>query len=70
MAMKGYERLRSKHVECSLLTGQEAEKTAADTHVSCTMEMANLSKIYEVSVEIQTNYSSVKWSGDPSGWRD
>ena len=52
-AMKGYERLRNKHVKCSLLTGQESEGTAVDcTHISCTMEMTNLSKIYEVSMEI------------------
>ena len=40
--------MAAKNVRCTLITGQEMEKTGEDTHVSCTVEMANISKQYEV----------------------
>lgn len=42
-------------VNCSLLTGQERNMVANETHLSCTVEMCDLNRRYDVAVldEIQ-----------------
>jgi ATP-dependent RNA helicase SUPV3L1/SUV3 len=37
-------------VACNLVTGQELLEVPGANHVSCTVEMANLSQPYEVAV--------------------
>lgn len=51
--MQVQEKMVQKSVKCTLLTGQEIEQTAKDTHVSCTVEMANISKPYEVALHVR-----------------
>lgn len=42
-------------VRCSLVTGEEVREVPGATHVSCTVEMANLNRRWDVAVidEIQ-----------------
>lgn len=42
--------LAAKGVRCSLLTGQEKDQAKDETHISCTVEMANLTKDFDVAV--------------------
>jgi ATP-dependent RNA helicase SUPV3L1/SUV3 len=55
LALEIYERLNREGVRASLLTGQERRDVPLATHVSCTVEMVNISKRYDIAVvdEIQ-----------------
>jgi ATP-dependent RNA helicase SUPV3L1/SUV3 len=56
--------LCDKGIKCSLLTGQERTTVDGETHVSCTVEMADLQKRFEVAVIDETQLL-----GDESrGW--
>ena len=56
--------LCDKGVKCSLLTGQERTTVDGETHISCTVEMADLQKKFEVAVIDETQLL-----GDESrGW--
>jgi hypothetical protein len=50
LAHEVYEKLISRGVVCSLVTGQQKIETAMDTHVACTIEMANVNVIVDVAV--------------------
>ena len=55
LALEIYERLNSEEVICSLSTGEEEDVKENATHVSCTIEKANIKKQYDIAVidEIQ-----------------
>jgi len=55
LALEVYEQLNRQGVYTSLMTGQEQRHVPFSTHVSCTIEMINLDKEYDVAVidEIQ-----------------
>jgi len=55
LALEIYERLNDEGTICNLLTGQERQESPLATHLSCTMEMAFLSRDVEIAVldEIQ-----------------
>jgi ATP-dependent RNA helicase SUPV3L1/SUV3 len=58
------EKLRSHHLHCSLLTGQEKDLHDQATHISCTIEMVDLSTFYHCAV-----IDEMQVIGDPSrGW--
>jgi hypothetical protein len=42
--------LLNRGVQCSLVTGQERDSPENSTHISCTVEMADLSTEFEVAV--------------------
>jgi ATP-dependent RNA helicase SUPV3L1/SUV3 len=64
LAWEVYETLTSKGVKCSLVTGQEKEMAEDETHVSCTVEMADLRRPFDVAV-----IDEVQLLGDESrGW--
>lgn len=44
------ERLRAAKVKCDLVTGQERDLIEDSTHVSCTVEMTDLSRRYDCAV--------------------
>ena len=48
LALEGYESLRAKDIECSLITGEEQIIDEEATHISSTIEMMN----YEVDVDV------------------
>lgn len=50
MAMEGYDRLKSFGICSDMMTGEECIKTAGATHVSATIEMADIETSYEVAV--------------------
>ena len=45
-------------MRCSLITGEDKREVPGATHFSCTVEMANIKKRYDVAVidEIQAGY--------------
>jgi len=55
LALEVYEQLNRQGVYTDLLTGQEQRQVPFATHISCTLEMVNISKEYDVAVvdEIQ-----------------
>ena len=55
LALENYERLNAEGVPCNLLTGEEELRVDGALHSSCTVEKADIQKIYEVAVidEIQ-----------------
>eukprot|EP00803_Ostreobium_quekettii_P001475 evm.model.scf_100EXC.6 EVM.evm.TU.scf_100EXC.6 scf_100EXC:44762-53616(+) len=44
------ERLMGRGVQCSLVTGQEVTEVPGASHVSCTLEMANIGKPLQIAV--------------------
>lgn len=50
LAWEVAEKLRQKGVLCNLLTGQEKDFIDGGTHVSCTVEMADLKNKFDVAV--------------------
>eukprot|EP00602_Paraphysomonas_sp_CaronLab_P001007 CAMPEP_0185033648 /NCGR_PEP_ID=MMETSP1103-20130426/22779_1 /TAXON_ID=36769 /ORGANISM="Paraphysomonas bandaiensis, Strain Caron Lab Isolate" /LENGTH=626 /DNA_ID=CAMNT_0027569993 /DNA_START=118 /DNA_END=1995 /DNA_ORIENTATION=- len=64
LAWEVYEALREKSVKCDLITGQERDQIPDATHVSCTVEMTDLSTQYDCAVIDETQVI-----GDSSrGW--
>jgi ATP-dependent RNA helicase SUPV3L1/SUV3 len=55
LAWEVAEKLNDEGVKCSLKTGQERSISEYDTHISCTIEMCDISKQFDVAVidEIQ-----------------
>jgi ATP-dependent RNA helicase SUPV3L1/SUV3 len=55
LALEVYEQLNTEGVYCSLMTGQERTEVDFANHTSCTIEMVNVNKTYDVAVidEIQ-----------------
>ncbi|MGL5068711.1 MAG: helicase-related protein [Sarcina sp.] len=55
LALEIYERLNKENVICNLSTGEEEDIKDNATHVSCTIEKANIKKQYDIAVidEIQ-----------------
>ena len=55
LALEVYEQLNKQGVYTDLLTGQEKREVPFSTHISCTLEMVNMTKEYDVAVidEIQ-----------------
>eukprot|EP01041_Mallomonas_annulata_P007206 gene7206-14696_t len=55
LALEVYEQLNRNGVYCDLLTGQEQRQVPFSTHTSCTVEMVNINREYDVAVidEIQ-----------------
>lgn len=55
LALENFERLNSEGTPCNLLTGEEEVLVEGAGHFSCTVEKANIEKLYEVAVldEIQ-----------------
>ena len=55
LALENFERLNNEGVKCNLLTGEEEILFEDATHVSCTIEKANIHERYDVAVidEIQ-----------------
>ena len=43
-------KLRGKSIDCALLTGQERDYPENFTHISCTVEMADLKEKFDVAV--------------------
>lgn len=58
LAVEIFNDLNKHGISCDLVTGQAIKKKPLSTHVSSTIEVANFSTIYEVSVidEIQVNF--------------
>ena len=50
LAWEVSEKMREKNVRCNLLTGQEKDILDDATHVSCTVEMVDLRRRYDVAV--------------------
>lgn len=50
LAWEVYEKLNSKDVPCELWTGQEVKEVEGSRHMSCTVEMADVSRTYDVAV--------------------
>lgn len=50
LAFEGQEKLISKGVDCSLLTGEEEDIHHGATHISCTVEMLDTSRFFDVIV--------------------
>ena len=50
LAWEVQETLLKRGVKCSLVTGQEKDSVENETHISCTVEMADLSREFEVAV--------------------
>ena len=50
LAWEVSEKMREKDVRCNLLTGQEKDILEGATHVSCTVEMVDLRRRYDVAV--------------------
>lgn len=55
LALEVYENLTRQGIYCDLLTGQEKRALPHSTHVSCTLEMVNIQREFDVAVidEIQ-----------------
>lgn len=55
LAWENYEKMTAKGVKCALVTGQEAVEVPGATHCSSTVEMVDMTKIFDVAVldEIQ-----------------
>ncbi|KAJ0399188.1 hypothetical protein P43SY_004351 [Pythium insidiosum] len=64
LALEIYERLNMDGVYTSLVTGQEKKIMPHATHVSCTVEMANINRKWDVAV-----IDEIQLIGDPQrGW--
>ena len=66
LALEIYEKLNREGVLASLLTGQERQEVPMATHISCTVEMVNVNKVYDVAV-----IDEIQMIGDPergSAW--
>lgn len=50
LALENFERLGSEGVPCSLLTGEEEVRVPGAEHLCCTVEKANLGRLYDVAV--------------------
>ena len=50
LAWEVHETLQKKGVKCSLITGQERDFVEGGTHISCTVEMADLNTTFDVAV--------------------
>ena len=50
LAWEVYEKLNMNGVPCELWTGQEVKEIEGSRHVSCTVEMADITRIYDVAV--------------------
>lgn len=50
LAWEVSETLANRGVPCNLITGQEKQLHHDATHVSCTIEMADLQALYDVAV--------------------
>lgn len=55
LALEVYEQLNLQGVHTDLLTGQEKRQIPGSSHISCTLEMVNINRDYDVAVidEIQ-----------------
>uniref|UniRef100_M4BBS7 RNA helicase n=1 Tax=Hyaloperonospora arabidopsidis (strain Emoy2) TaxID=559515 RepID=M4BBS7_HYAAE len=64
LALEIYERMNSDGLYTSLVTGQEKKIMPHSTHVSCTVEMANINRPWDVAV-----IDEIQLIGDPQrGW--
>ncbi len=64
LALEIYEKLNMDGIYTSLVTGQEKKIIPFATHVSCTVEMANINKKWDVAV-----IDEIQLIGDPQrGW--
>lgn len=50
LAWEVYEKLNMNGVPCELWTGQEVKEVEGSRHVSCTVEMADITRVYDVAV--------------------
>jgi len=50
LAWEVYEKLNMNGVLCELWTGQEVKEIEGSRHVSCTVEMADITRVYDVAV--------------------
>ncbi|MBU3180918.1 helicase-related protein [Clostridium psychrophilum] len=67
LALENFEKLNNEGIICDLLTGEEQILKIGSTHVSCTIEMANLKEYYDIAVidEIQMikdQHRGMAWS--------
>ncbi|UIZ25241.1 hypothetical protein KXD40_009062 [Peronospora effusa] len=64
LALEIFERMNSDGFYTSLVTGQEKKMVPYSTHVSCTVEMANINRPWDVAV-----IDEIQLIGDPQrGW--
>ncbi|KAF1785192.1 P-loop containing nucleoside triphosphate hydrolase [Phytophthora cactorum] len=64
LALEIFERMNSDGLYTSLVTGQEKKLVPYSTHVSCTVEMANINRPWDVAV-----IDEIQLIGDPQrGW--
>lgn len=64
LALEIFERMNSNGLYTSLVTGQEKKIVPYSTHVSCTVEMANINRPWDVAV-----IDEIQLIGDPQrGW--
>ncbi|EEY58821.1 ATP-dependent RNA helicase SUPV3L1, putative [Phytophthora infestans T30-4] len=64
LALEIFERLNADGLYTSLVTGQEKKLVPYSTHVSCTVEMANINRPWDVAV-----VDEIQLIGDPQrGW--
>lgn len=64
LALEIYERMNMDGLYTSLVTGQEKKLVPHSTHVSCTVEMANINRRWDVAV-----IDEIQLIGDPQrGW--
>jgi len=64
LALENYERLNGERVRCNLLTGEEEVLVEGARHSSCTVEKADIRKIYEVAVIDEIQLVSDSQRGD------
>ncbi len=64
LALENFERLNYDGVPCNLLTGEEEVKIEGAGHFSCTVEKANIEKLYEVAVIDEIQMTSDSQRGD------
>lgn len=50
LALENFERLNSEGVRCNLLTGEEEIRVDGASHSSCTVEKADIDRLYEVAI--------------------
>lgn len=67
LALENFEKLNNEGINCDLLTGEEQILKIGSTHVSCTVEMVDLKKYYDIAVidEIQMikdKHRGMAWS--------
>ncbi|CAH0513263.1 unnamed protein product [Peronospora belbahrii] len=64
LALEVFERMNTHGIYTSLVTGQEKKMIPYSTHVSCTVEMANITRPWDVAV-----IDEIQLIGDPQrGW--